>query len=156
VAEDAFKSVRDAAIAAGGITATTPGTCEVGRGIADLQIGTGTSVAAQFADMITKMKTQIITQLGLTGVANADAMANALIIQLGQDNEEFRALINDIQAESLDFALNYDYSTGAAAVSSVGEQSTTRLASVDVTFDKGELKGNKVYEQYRKDENGIA
>jgi hypothetical protein len=42
------------------------------------------------------MKTQITDALGLTGVANADAMALALINQM-QDFEEFRALIGDFK-----------------------------------------------------------
>jgi hypothetical protein len=36
-------------------------------------------------------------------------MANALVIQLGQDNEEFRAFVDDVKAEGLTIALNWDY-----------------------------------------------
>jgi hypothetical protein len=58
------------------------------------------------------LKEQIVTALGIGGADNitkANAMAQALITQLGQDNQEFLAFINDLQAEGLNTALNYDY-----------------------------------------------
>jgi hypothetical protein len=47
------------------------------------------------------MKAKIVTALGLTGVANADAMAEALVIQLGQDMSELDAFIEDLQLEGI-------------------------------------------------------
>jgi hypothetical protein len=48
-------------------------------------------------ELMSIMKTKIVGALCLTGVTKADKKAEALIIQLGQDNEEFRALIDDFQ-----------------------------------------------------------
>jgi hypothetical protein len=124
-----------------------------GRITPAIQIGDSVDVSTQFATMITAMKTQIVTQLGLTGTeqSKAEKMAEALIIQLGQDNEEFRAFIDDLGAKgTFSTALSHDYSTGAETVSSVGSQSDIKLAAVnpETTFDPEELKGNKVYEKY--------
>jgi hypothetical protein len=72
--------------------------------------------------LLTAMKAQIVTALGVTGAeaTKANALAEALIIQLGQDNEEFRAFVDDLTAEGLTGARDIDYTTGNAAVSSVG------------------------------------
>jgi hypothetical protein len=86
------------------------------------------------------MKTQITDALGLTGVANADAMALALINQM-QDFEEFRALIDDFKGADalhntkpvdwqydLDPALDYNYSFTIAQAQT---QSSPHLAHID-------------------------
>jgi hypothetical protein len=115
----------------------------------NLNIGEGTSVYAQFADMKTAMKTRIINSLGLTGVTNADAMAEALVIQLAQDQEEYRAFIDDITGEHLmdGWLANY-----AGPVASVSPQSAVRLAAVspEANFDPNAVKTSygKPFEQY--------
>jgi hypothetical protein len=122
-AENAFKLARDPLAAAGLITATTTGTI-VPR---STELHIGSNVSAQFADMETGMKTRIISALGLTGVTNADAMAEALVIQLAQDQKEYRAFIDDITAEGLLSTGLGDYQVPVAAV---GPQSAVRLAAV--------------------------
>jgi hypothetical protein len=122
IAEDAFKAARSQLV---NISSTLTGKYTVGRGVADLNIGKGSSVTQQFDDMMKIMKAYIVAQLGVTGAeeSKAQTMAEALIIQLGQDNEEFRAFVDDLQAEGLNTALNYDYTkAGYVNVASVGVQ----------------------------------
>jgi hypothetical protein len=93
-----------------------------------LNIGTSGNFVALMTNLKGEMKTQILAKLGLTGVTNADAMAEALIIQLGQDNEEFRAFIEDLTKEGLTTARDYDYS-GLIAMGT--SQSDIKLAAVN-------------------------
>jgi hypothetical protein len=103
----------------------------------------------QLAQIKTEMKAQIVEALGLdtlTGgqLANANAMADALIIQLGQDHEEFHAFVDDVVASNYTYAMGWSYSAGKTTLSSLGSQSSTRLASIDTTFDPEKLKGLSV------------
>jgi hypothetical protein len=106
-AVESFKNARHPLASGGLIPPTAPGTCSTGRGIPVLNIGTPGSVNGQFTAMKAEMENQIIDALGLTGIENADKMAQALVIQLAQDQEEFRAFIDDITAEGLTGALGY-------------------------------------------------
>jgi hypothetical protein len=139
-AEQAYRDARDL------ISITHDAGTYIGGGrTSSLNIGSDADVHnGQFVQLMTAMKTQIVNALGLTGVTNADKMAEALIIQLGQDNEEFRAFIDDLGAEGLTNALSpgHDYSTGAFVVASAGMQSGPKLAAVnpDTTFDPEEFR----------------
>jgi hypothetical protein len=119
-AEGAFAGLLPAA---GESAYNTSGTYDKnGRGTA-LNIGTESDFNALMARLLTAMKAPVVTALGVTGAeaTKANALAEALIIQLGQDNEEFRAFVDDLTAEGLTTALNFDYTkAGYTAVSSVG------------------------------------
>ncbi|MDR2619437.1 MAG: hypothetical protein LBC62_11265, partial [Treponema sp.] len=83
-----------------------------GRGVAFYDAVTNDNRYEFFMEEIQSgLKSQIVTALGLTGDNNANKMAEALIIQLGQDNEEFRALIDDFKTRETDlsYALNSNY-----------------------------------------------
>jgi type II secretory pathway pseudopilin PulG len=131
-----------------------------GRGTA-LNVGNEAEFNALCGRLVAAMTPQIVAKLGFSG-ANANEVAKALIIQLGQDHEEFKAFINDLEAETgCDSVLGY---TGFT-VASAGSQSNEKLAAVNpgTTFNPEELKGNKLYEQYtgnfhpyKKEDNGIA
>jgi flagellar motor protein MotB len=144
-AENAFITARVDAINTGKVRATAnpSATYSVGRNVEPLKIGDPTSVNGQFADMETAMKTRIITALGLdtlteaNDIANANKMAEALIIQLGQDNEEFRAFINDLQAESPKFDVLLNDTTLAMSA----PQSATRLAKTTIIANPDLTKG---------------
>jgi hypothetical protein len=90
-------------------------------------------------DLMNIMKKKITDALGLTGVENADKMAEALIIQTGQDNEEFRALIDDFQkATELAIAGDTTYTHNLTNVlnatyniAQTQPQSLPRLAHID-------------------------
>jgi hypothetical protein len=102
-----------------------------------VQVATG-SITSQLNQIQAAMETQIVEALGLdtlTGeqLARANAMADALIIQLGQDHEEFTAFVNDLQASGSTFstALGWDYKIESIAqIASLGSQSSTRLAAL--------------------------
>jgi hypothetical protein len=115
-----------------------PNTYNNGRGTIFNNIGNGVEFGGLLVNLSAEMKTQIIDALGVTGKDNAESMASALITQFG-DNEEFRAFVDDLQAEGLTTALNYDYSNAIPEVSKANSQSDTKLASVkgDVKFAKG-------------------
>jgi hypothetical protein len=89
------------------------------------------NITLQLDEMQGILKTQIVTALGLDTLAggqlaNADDMAEALIIQLGQDHEEYKALVNDLQAEGRFGNLFND----TIKFASLGSQSSTRLAAL--------------------------
>jgi hypothetical protein len=141
-AATAFDTARNVII--GTLSSTTAGNYSVGRSIGNISgIGTKTRVDIQFGEMITAMKLQITEALGITGETNADKMAEALIIQLGQDNEEFRAFINDLQAEGV-FS---DLLNAISWLASTNSQSNTRLAKATIIANpdltKGVMKSEK-------------
>lgn len=143
LSENAFKDARQQIIAYITPTADEDGMYAVGRNMEDLKIGDTDSVTLQFADMKRAMKNQIVSALGLTGVANADNMAEALVIQLGKDNEGFRAFVRDLQEEGLNTALNLDYTDyGYSQVASADAQSGAKLASVKDGAYGGKYTGN--------------
>jgi len=116
-AEGAFAALLPAA---GEGAYNTSGVYDNGRSTL-LNIGSPADFNALNGRLLTAMKAQIVAALGVTGAeaTKANALAEALIIQLGQDNEEFRAFVDDLTAEGLTGARDVDYTTGAAAVSSV-------------------------------------
>jgi uncharacterized protein YidB (DUF937 family) len=105
--------------------------------------GRGENIPVSYADLLnrftsleTTMKTQIISALGLGTVANADALASALVQQF-QDIAELDAFVADLQKERLNTALDYEVS---GFVASVGTQSDMRLASVNTQFSPEAVK----------------
>jgi hypothetical protein len=118
------------------------------------------------------MKNQIKTALGLdtlTGdqLTRANAMAEALFIQLADDAAELHAFVDDVTKEGLEHGV-----TGLGIFETpmrnrnhfaeIAPQSGTRLAHVDAKFSPelirgaygSEYTGN--FTPYRKDENGLA
>jgi hypothetical protein len=83
------------------------------------------------------MVSQIVTALGITGAeqSKAEAMARALVIQLGQDHQEFKAFINDLQAEKTNYHVDYTI-LDRTDIAQVGPQSNVKLAS-------GKRKGDR-------------
>jgi hypothetical protein len=146
--EDEFKGYRDPLASEGLIPATVSGTYLPPRGAA-LNIGSSISVTAQFTAMENAMQSQIITALGIENNANNQNIAKALIIQLFQDLEEQKAFIEDIVAEGLANAYNYD---GENILASASPQSAVRLAAVspEANFDPNAIKTSygKPFEQY--------
>lgn len=142
-----FKSARAAVLSADSTIPTTNDSQVYAgpRGI-DVPIGNDASVDTQLTAIGNVMKNKIIAALGLTGVANADKMAEALVIQLCQDHEEFRAFVDDITAEGLN-VLNYQ-----GPVASVAPQSNVKLAAVnpESAFDPELTKTaySKPFEKY--------
>jgi hypothetical protein len=85
----------------------------------------------------TAMIVQIIDALGVTGKANAENMAMALIIQLGQDYHEMHALLDDLRAEGLTQVLEYPY----GIITQMAPQSAdVKLASLGAEFPYDAIK----------------
>jgi hypothetical protein len=131
------------------------GTWSNGRGA--LAIGEVNSVNAQFTYMQNKMADLIVSKLDITGdsalMTNAQNMAKALVIQLGQDQQEFATFIKDLQKEDE----NYNSSSpkfdsvlnSTAAIAGISPQSSIRLAGMN-----SEYTGN--FTPYRKDDDRVA
>jgi hypothetical protein len=121
-------------------------------------IGYPSNISYVHSGLKAKMKGQIITALGLTGKPNADQMAEALVIQLVDDVEEFRAFINDLKGEAANYApdmttevLNHTFNLNTYhQIAEVQETQTQRLASVNAEFAPDMLKSayGKPFEQY--------
>jgi hypothetical protein len=140
-----------------------------------LAIGEKNAVNAQFTYMQNKMADLIVSKLGITGdstlMTNAQNMAKALVIQLGQDQQEFAAFIKDLQEEDQ----NYNSSShkfdnvlnSTAAIAGISTQSNIRLAGINPenTFAPELVKTayGKPFDQYsgnftpyRKDDDRVA
>jgi hypothetical protein len=156
--QTALTTARDQAVLESLTIRTLYGDWTNPRGTKIVGFGDGVNSGA-FQDLMSIMKTKIVDALGLTGVANADKMAEALIIQLGQDNEEFRALIGDFQKAN---ELNKSDLTnwpnditnaldGSYTIAQVQPQSSTHLAHIDpkTQFQPDAIKTTygKPYEQ---------
>jgi hypothetical protein len=143
-----------------------------------LDIGNIGTFNLQTGEMQAVMRGQIIEALGLDGLTGdqqtaAQQMADALIIQLGQDREELRAFKDDLTAEADEEkgnrpafaqALNYQVGSGMQTVAQAGTQSNVRLARLDdgAAFSPELVKGaygtkyTGSFTPYKKDENGLA
>jgi hypothetical protein len=85
--------------------------------------------------LIAEMKTQILAKLGLNGLTgaqltNANAMAEALIIQLGQDHKEITAFYDDLVKET-------GFGVALAEVAQANSQSDIKLAAVNPVIRRG-------------------
>jgi hypothetical protein len=156
-AVNAFVTARNKII--GSITAANmvhdSGYYHAGRGVPLMYIGDNTSVDQQFVDMEDQMANRIVTALGITGAeqSKAEAMARALVIQLGQDHYEFQVFMDDLQAEQTNYAVDYSALLADNTVAAqVGPQSNVKLASVNPenAFDPESVKTayGKPFEQY--------
>ncbi|WP_041610984.1 hypothetical protein [Treponema primitia] len=81
---------------AAGQTPTANVKYEDGRGFSYNRPGNFNAINTSLTNT---MRGQIATALGLGSEANAGKMADALVLQLGQDREELRAVMTDITKE---------------------------------------------------------
>jgi hypothetical protein len=114
-------------------------------------------------DLMGIMKRKITDALDLPGYTNDYNMAEALIIQIGQDYEEFRALIDDFQKatelhQSSTVGWDYDLTNalyGTYSIAQAQPQSSTHLARIDPQkqFQPDAIKtaDGKPYEQFPLD-----
>jgi hypothetical protein len=109
-----------------------------GRGTTIEDIGGNQGmIELQLNTLEDKIKELVVGGLGLDGVEHANAMVNALIIQLGQDAEELRAFVDDVEAKNLTYDGVNALDTllcnegDIANFASVAPQSSVRLAHVD-------------------------
>ena len=93
-----------------------------------------------------QMVTRIVDALGLSGLTgqeltNAKEMAKALVIQLGQDHQEFKAFIDDLEKEQTNYSVDYSQVLNSTNIAQAGAQSSVKLASVDAAFPREGIKG---------------
>jgi hypothetical protein len=110
------------------------------RGDGNVKIGSHTSAPSLARDRFdyccteleNQMVARIVTALGITGAeqSKVEAMARALVIQLGQDHQEFKAFVNDLQAEQTNYTVSYTI-LDRTDIAQVGPQSNIKLASVN-------------------------
>ena len=89
-----------------------------------------------------QMVARIVDAWGLSGLAgqertNANEMAKALVIQLGQDHQEFRAFIDDLEKEQTNHSVDYSQVLNSTNIAQAGTQSNVKLASVDAAANAG-------------------
>jgi hypothetical protein len=125
------------------------GTYEVrGNGI---KIGSnGRFIQLNDRTLIPAIRSQIVEALGITqsyNETNANEMAKALIVQLGQDNEEYRAFVDDLIAENENEDANAATGTFSTVLSwsftiaqANSQPTDIKLASMDATFDPSGIK----------------
>jgi hypothetical protein len=112
----------------------------------NIPIGNSALVNAQLAELKNTMIGQITSNLGISGT-EANKLAEALIIQLGQDQEELRAFRTDLEKEGLTGAL--EYPCGPTLISAPAEQqSSVRLASVNADFPYDAVKESSDHKLY--------
>jgi hypothetical protein len=156
----------DFATALSAIGKTVPsGTYDNGRG-SGIKIGSNGAFIQLNETLLNVLRGKIVMALGITQYYNEDnahEMAQALVIQLGQDGEEYRAFVDDLKAEGT-FSSVLSYPFMVASTNSMPND--IKLASVNpgTNFDAEELKGNKKYEKYtgaftpytpRKEDDGV-